>query len=139
MRNAKPILLVEAHRADVVIVQRGLEDLNVTNQLLDTPDGKTALAYLRAKGGKKPCLILLDLTTPQANGIEFLKTLKSHKALAKIPIVVLAGSEKERNVAESLGLGVGGYIIKPVDYKKFVEAVRIVKLCWTLSEPPHGA
>jgi len=136
MRNARPILLVEAYRADAVTVERALKDLKVTNQLVDTPDGKKASAYLRTKGGRKPCLILLDLTTPQANGIEFLRTLKAHKALAKIPVIVLATSEKERDVVENLQLGVAGYIVKPVDYKKFVEAVRTVDLCWTLSEPP---
>jgi len=149
MPNAKPILLVEAYRADAVTVERALKDLKVTNQLVDTPDGKKASAYLRTKGGKKPCLILLDLTTPEANGIEFLKTVKAHKSLAKIPVVVLATFEKERDVVESLRLGVAGYIVKPVDYKKFVEAVRTVDLCWTLSgllrrsgsegrEPPDG-
>lgn len=126
MLNAKPILLVEAYRADAVLIERALKDLKVTNQLVDTPDGKKASAYLRTKGGKKPCLILLDLTTPEANGIEFLKTLKAHKSLAKIPVVVLATSEKERDVVESLRLGVAGYIVKPVDYKKFVEGKSVV-------------
>jgi len=136
MRSSNPILLVEAYRADAVLVERALKDLKVTNQLVDAPDAKKASAYLRTKGVRKPCLILLDLTTPQANGIEFLTTLKAHKSLAEIPVVVLATSEKERDVVESLGLGVAGYIVKPVDYKKFVEAVRKVDLCWTLSEPP---
>jgi DNA-binding response OmpR family regulator len=136
MRSSNPILLVEAYRADAVLVEQALKDLKVTNQLVDAPDAKKASAYLRTKGVRKPCLILLDLATPEPNGIEFLTTLKAHKSLAKIPVVVLATSEKERDVVESLGLGVAGYIVKPVDYKKFVEAVRKVDLCWTLSEPP---
>jgi len=138
MRIAKPILLVEAYRADAVLVERAPRDLRVTHQLVDIPDSKKAAAYLRTRGGKKPCLILLDLTTPQANGIEFLKTVKAYKPLARIPVVLLANSEKDLDVVESLGLGVAGYIVKPVDYRKFVEAVRKVELCWTLSEPPHG-
>jgi DNA-binding response OmpR family regulator len=138
MRNSKPILLVEAYRTDAVTVQRALKDLKVTNLLVHTLDGKEALAYLRTKGSKKPCLILLDLTTPKANGIEFLKTLSANKALKKIPVVVLATSERERDVVEGLQLGVAGYIVKPVDYKKFVEAVKTVELYWTLGEKPHG-
>jgi len=133
MRSSKPILLVEASRADAVTVQRAFADLKVTNLLVHTLDGKKALAYLRTKGSKKPCLILLDLTTPEANGIEFLRTLKADKVLAKIPVVALVGSEQERDVVESLQVGIAGYILKPVTYTKFVEAVRIVELYWTLS------
>jgi len=138
MPNAKPILLVEAYRADAVTVERALKDLKVTNQLVDIPDAKKASAYLRTKGGKKPCLILLDLTTPEANGIEFLRTLKAHKSLAKIPVVAMVGSEQEGDVVESLQVGIAGYILKPVTYIKFVGAVRIIELYWTLSERPNG-
>ena len=138
MPNAKPILLVEAYRADAVTVERALKDLKVTNQLVDIPDAKKASAYLRTKGGKKPCLILLDLTTPEANGIEFLRTLKAHKSLAKIPVVAMVGSEQEGDVVESLQVGIAGYILKPVTYIKFVGAVRIIELYWTLSERPNA-
>jgi len=138
MPNAKPILLVEAYRADAVTVERALKDLKVTNQLVDIPDAKKASAYLRTKGGKKPCLILLDLTTPETNGIEFLKTIKAHKSLAKIPVVAMVGSEQEGDVVESLQVGIAGYILKPVTYIKFVGAVRIIELYWTLSERPNG-
>ena len=138
MQNVKPILLVETYRTDAVAVQLALKELKVTNLLVHTPNGKKALEYLRTKGSKKPCLILWDLTTPEANAIKFLKTLKTDKALAKIPVVAMVGSEQEGDVVESLQVGIAGYILKPVTYIKFVGAVRIIELYWTLSERPNG-
>jgi len=138
MRSSKPILLVEDDRVDTMTVKRALKDLKVTNQLICTTNGEEALEYLRDETKKKPCVILLDLNMPKMNGIEFLKIAKADDELKKIPVIVLTISREERDVVESFNLSVAGYIVKPTDYKKFVEAIRVVELYWTLSELPKG-
>ena len=137
MRNSKPILLVEDDRVDTMTVERAFKDLKVTNLLVCTVDGEEALGYLRGEGNKKPCIILLDLNMPKMNGIEFLKIVKEDEELKKIPVVVLTTSKDEQDKIESFKLGVAGYIVKPTDYKKFVEVVRTIELYWTLSELPN--
>jgi len=138
MRSSKPILLVEDDRVDTMTVKRALKDLKVTNQLICTINGEEALEYLRNDSNKKPCVILLDLNMPKMNGVEFLRIAKADKELKKIPVVMLTTSEEEQDVVESFDLGVAGYIVKPTNYKKFVEAIRAVDLYWTLSELPDG-
>jgi len=129
-------LLVEDDRIDTMTVRRALKDLKVTNQLICTTNGEEALEYLRDESKKKPCVILLDLNMPKMNGIEFLKITKGEEGLKKIPVIVLTTSREEQDVAESFNLSVAGYIVKPVDYKRFVEAIRVLELYWTLSELP---
>lgn len=75
---------------------------------------------------------------PEMGGIDFIHAIKAEEGLKKIPIVVLTTSDEEQDVIESFNLGVAGYIIKPVDYKKFVESIRIIDLYWTLSKLPNG-
>jgi len=138
MRTSKPILLVEDDRVDAMTVEHALKDLKVTNKLVHTNNGEEALEYLRDRSNKKPCIILLDLNMPKMNGIEFMKIVKDNDVLKTIPVVVLTTSQEEQDVVESFKLSVAGYIVKPVDYKKFVEAIRTVALYWTLSELPDG-
>jgi len=138
MRNSKPILLVEDDSVDAMTVKRAFKDLKVLNSLVHTTNGEEALAYLRDESNKKPCVILLDLNMPKMNGIEFLKIVKADDALKKIPVVVLTTSKEESDIVDSFKLSVAGYIVKPVDYKKFVEAIRAIELYWTLSELPDG-
>ena len=138
MRNLKPILLVEDDDVDVMMVKRALKDLNVTNPLAHTLNGEEALEYLTAGSNKRPCIILLDLNMPKMNGVEFLKAIKADDALKKIPIVVLTTSRDTEDKFETFGLGAAGYIVKPADYKKFVEAMRAIDIYWTLSELPDG-
>lgn len=137
MRNSKPILLVEDDNVDAMTVKRAFKDLKVTNPLSHTVNGEEALEYLRDPGNQRPCVILLDLNMPKMNGIEFLKIAKNDASLKKIPIVVLTTSNEERDIVESFKLSVAGYIIKPVDYQKFVEAIKTLDLYWTLSELPE--
>jgi len=131
-------LLVEDDRVDTMTVRRALKDLKVTNQLICTTNGEEALEYLRDESKKKPCVILLDLNMPKMNGIEFLKIAKGKEELKRVPVIVLTTSREEQDVVESFNLSVAGYIVKPTDYKKFVEAIRVVELYWTLSELPKG-
>ena len=139
MRSSKPVMLVEDDRVDAMTVKRAFKELRITNRLIHAVNGEQALEYLRDKTEGSPCVILLDLNMPKMNGIEFLKIVKQDETLRKIPVVVLTTSGDEQDVIESFNLSVAGYVVKPVDYKKFVEAVRTIKLYWTLSElPPNG-
>ncbi|MBW8041370.1 MAG: response regulator [Planctomycetes bacterium] len=138
MRNTKPILLVEDDRIDAMTVTRALKDLMVTNQLVHTVNGEEALHYLRNQSNRKPCVILLDLNLPKLNGLEFLRIAKAEDQLKKIPVVALTTSKEAPDIDKCFELGIAGYIVKPVDYEKFVEAIRVLELYWTLSELPNG-
>lgn len=138
MRNLQPILLVEDDSVDVMTVKRAFKDLKVINQLVCTGNGEEALQYLKTECNEKPCIIILDLNMPRMNGIEFLKIAKADEALRNIPVVVLTTSKTVQDVVESFKLGAAGYMVKSVDYRKFVETVRTIDLYWTLSELPNG-
>jgi CheY-like chemotaxis protein len=138
MRNRKPILLAEDDMVDTMTIQRAFKDVKVVNKLVTTTNGEEALAYLKDPDNEQPCLILLDLNMPKMDGIEFLRIIKADPVLRRIPVVALTTSTEEQDVVESFQLGVAGYMVKPVDYKKFVEAVRAIDLYWTLSELPDG-
>jgi len=138
MRLSKPILLIEDDNVDVMTVERVFRDLKIANQLVSTSNGEQALEYLRTNGNKKPCVILLDLNMPKMNGTEFLKIVKTDESLKKIPVVVLTTSSQQQDVVESFKLGAAGYMVKSVDYGKFVETIRTINLYWTLSELPSN-
>jgi CheY-like chemotaxis protein len=131
-----PILLVEDDMIDAIIAQRAFNDLKITNTLVHKVDGEDALAYLRDKTNEKPCVILLDLNMPRMNGFEFLKIVKADDALKRIPVVVLTTSTEDQDVLKGFNLGVAGYIVKPVNYMQFVEAMRALNMYWTLSRLP---
>jgi CheY-like chemotaxis protein len=139
MRNLRPILLVEDDSVDAMTVKRAFTELKVSNELIRTINGEAALNYLREHLDKKPCVILLDLNMPKMNGLEFLKVAKADEELRQIPVVVLTTSKDDRDKMESFNASVAGYIVKPVDYRKFVEAVKILNLYWTLCELPGTA
>jgi CheY-like chemotaxis protein len=132
-----PILLVEDDMIDAIIAQRAFNDLKITNKLVHKVDGEDALAYLRDKTNEKPCVILLDLNMPRMNGFEFLKIVKADDVLKRIPVVVLTTSTGDQDVLKGFNLGVAGYIVKPVNYMQFVEAMRALNMYWTLSRLPN--
>ncbi len=139
MRNSKPILLVEDDSVDVMTVKRALKDLEVASELVSTGDGEEALAYLKEEENPKPSVILLDLNMPKMNGTEFLKIVKADERLKKIPVIVLTTSNSEQDIAKSFELGAAGYMVKSVDYKKFMEIIKTIDSYWTLSKlPPNG-
>lgn len=139
MRSSKPIMLVEDDAVDALTVKRALSDLKVINPLVHKSNGEEALKHLMDANNPRPCIILLDLNMPKMNGIEFLKHMKKQEGLKKIPVVVLTTSRDEQDIVESFQLNVAGYMVKAVDYKKFVETIKAVDLYWTLSElPPNG-
>ncbi len=128
MKNGRPILLVEDDRVDVMTVKRALRDLKIRNKLSIVPNGEEALAFLRGGDNAKPCIILLDLNMPRMGGIEFLRIAKGDDGLKGIPVVVLTTSQEDRDKVDSFDLGVAGYLVKPPDYKQFVEVVRTLHL-----------
>ena len=138
MRNSKPVLLVEDDSVDAMTVKRAFKDLRVMNPLTHRINGEEALEYLRDKSSEEPCVILLDLNMPKMNGIEFLKVVKADDVLKRIPVIVLTTSKEECDIMDSFKLSVAGYIVKPVNYTKFVETIRTIDLYWTLSELPDG-
>ena len=137
MRSMKPILLVEDDRVDAMTLKRALKDLKVTNQLIHTTNGEEALEYLRDEANEKPCVIILDLNMPKMNGVEFLKIAKADEELRRLPVVILTTSKDEWDRFQAFDLSVAGYIVKPADYKSFLEAIRTVQLYWTLSLLPE--
>ncbi len=136
MRNFKPILLVDDDDVDAIITQRAVNDLKITNELIRKVDGEEALDYLRDQNNNMPCVILLDLNMPRMNGFEFLKAAKADDELRRIPVVILTTSDVDENILDSFDLGVAGYIVKPVDYKQFLEAMRTINMYWSLSHLP---
>jgi CheY-like chemotaxis protein len=143
MRNNVPILLVDDDQVDVMTVQRAFKRNNILDPLFVVGNGREALDFLNHQGPysdpekfPRPGIILLDLNMPVMNGIEFLKVVKVDEKLRKIPVIVLTTSKEENDRVESFNLSVAGYIIKPVEFEKFVEAIRVLNLYWTLSELP---
>lgn len=136
MNGKKPILLVEDDKVDVMTIRRALNDLKVLNRLQVASNGEEALAYLRNPEAEMPCIIMLDLNMPRMNGIEFLRERDADEALKAVPVVVLTSSREEQDMVQSYRLGVAGYMIKPVDYKQFVETIRVIDLYWTISQFP---
>lgn len=136
MRTNDPLLLVEDDEVDVLTVRRALRDLEVTNPLLVAADGVEALELLRDPKTRRPSLVLLDLNMPRMNGIEFLRAARAEGLLETIPVVVLTTSAHDRDVLEGFHLAISGYMVKPVDYRKFLDVLRAIDRYWTLSELP---
>jgi CheY-like chemotaxis protein len=132
----KPILLVEDDLVDALTVKRALKELRVTNRVLHRENGEEALKFLRDPNTQWPFLILLDLNMPVMNGIEFLRVLKQEVTLKRIPVIVLTTSAEPLDKTSSFDLDVAGYMVKPVDYRQFVEAMRTLNAAWTISEIP---
>jgi CheY-like chemotaxis protein len=138
MRSLKPVLLLEDDSVDAMTVKRAMKDLDVKNALVRVLNGEQALEYLQNDSNAVPCVILLDLNMPKMNGIEFLRIAKSDPKLKGIPVVVLTTSRADQDKLECFDKSVAGYIVKPIDYKGFLDAMRILNLYWTLSELPDN-
>ena len=135
------IFLVEDDEVDVMNVQRAFKKNNITNPLHIAGNGLEALIMLRGDGNlpsipRERRLILLDLNMPKMNGIEFLRELRADLELRPIPVIVLTTSNEDRDKVEAYNLNVAGYILKPVTFSRFVEAVGTLNQYWTLSEMP---
>jgi CheY-like chemotaxis protein len=138
MHRSRPLLLVEDDQVDARTVKRALTELNIQDSVVHMPNGEEALAYLRSGVNEQPCLILLDLNMPKMNGIEFLREVKKDPSLRRIPIVVLTTSNEDRDVWGTFEHSVAGYMVKPIDYRKFVEILHTITEYWSLSVVPAG-
>ena len=142
----RTILLAEDNANDVTLTLAALRENRVANDIVVVRDGAEALDYLLRKNqyanraGAHPVLILLDLKMPKVDGIEVLKTLKSEPALKTIPVVMLTSSREEQDLVRTYELGVNAYVVKPVGFPEFVEAVKILGGFWAVvNEPPPAA
>jgi CheY-like chemotaxis protein len=134
-----PILLVEDNPMDVDLTQRALRRHRLANELVIARDGEEAINLIPRweNGEPAPTLILLDLKLPRLSGLEVLAHLKSHSSFASIPVVVLTTSRDDGDVKRAYQLGANSYIVKPVDFDKFLEVAAQIELYWTvLNEPP---
>ena len=138
------ILLVEDNPNDVELTLHALKENNLSNHIEVARDGAEALDFIFCQGAhshrsvdQSPKVILLDLKLPKVDGLEVLKRLKSDPRTRKIPVVMLTSSREESDIVESYQLGVNSYIVKPVDFEQFTEAVRHLGLYWLLlNQPP---
>jgi two-component system response regulator len=132
------VLLIEDNQDDIDLTLHSFQRYNFANEVKVARDGEEALQYL--KGGKEqqasPGLILLDLKLPKVSGLEVLESIKADRDLKRIPVVVLTSSEEAKDVDECYRLGVNSYIVKPVDFKKFMEALRTLGYYWLLLNKP---
>lgn len=133
------ILLVEDNQSDAELALRALKKNNLANHVVHVSDGEEALDFLFARGafsGRntecKPKVIILDLKLPKVGGLEVLKAMKEDLCTRLIPVVILTSSKEERDLLETYQLGANSYIVKPVDFDKFVNAVRDLGLYWLL-------
>lgn len=131
------ILLAEDDEVDVMNVRRAFKRNHISNELFVASDGVMALEQLRS--GRLPLdnlLVLLDLNMPRMNGIELLREIRADERLKLLPVVVLTTSDDERDKIEAYNLNVAGYILKPVTFMSFVEAMATLNKYWTLVELP---
>ena len=137
MQDNDPIMLVEDDIVDAMTVKRALKELHILNDVVHTNNGEEALAYLRNPDNVRPCIILMDINMPKMNGIEFLKEARLDPALNSIPVVMLTTSGNDRDILESFHLNAAGYMVKPVDYKQFIETVKTIEAYWRMSRLPQ--
>ncbi|NHB69578.1 response regulator [Perlabentimonas gracilis] len=137
------ILLVEDNPADLELTLRALKKNNIANKVQVAEDGEVALDFLFGQGqfadrntDNKPKVVLLDLKLPKVDGLEVLRIIKADPKTQAIPVVVLTTSKQESDIIESYRLGVNSYIVKPVDFEKFVESVKELGMYWLLMNQP---
>ena len=140
------ILIVEDDVNDVEMTMTALEDYNLANEVVVARDGQEALDYLYCRGQfsgrstENPAVMLLDLKLPKIGGLEVLQQIRAEDRLKLIPVVVLTSSNEEKDVMRSYSLGVNAYVVKPVDFHEFVNAVKELGVFWAVvNEPPPGS
>ena len=140
------ILLVEDDPKDVELTLTALEEYHLANEVVVARDGEEALDYLYRRGSfatrsnDNPAVLLLDLKLPKVDGLEVLQQIKSDENLKIIPVVVLTSSHEEKDMVASYRLGVNAYVVKPVDFHEFVNAIRELGFFWAIiNEPPPGS
>jgi CheY-like chemotaxis protein len=138
--------MVEDDPRDVELSLTALEEYHLANEIVVARDGEQALDYLYCRGAFRdrargnPSVVLLDLKLPKVDGLEILRQIKTDRTLATIPVVVLTSSREERDLVASYKLGVNAYVVKPVDFHEFANAIKELGIFWALiNEPPPGS
>ncbi|HEX6467420.1 MAG TPA: response regulator [Terriglobales bacterium] len=146
MADLKPILLVDDNLNDIELSLAALAENHLANEVVVVRDGEEALDYLYRRGIFKlraegnPAVVLLDLKLPKVDGLEVLERLKNDDHLRTVPVVMLTSSREERDLVKSYHLGVNAYVVKPVDFKDFVEVIKEMGLFWAvINQPPPGS
>jgi CheY-like chemotaxis protein len=146
MNNLGRILMVEDDPKDVELTLTALEEYNLANEVVVARDGEEALDYLYCRGSfttrsnENPAVLLLDLKLPKVDGLEVLQQIKSDEKLKLIPVVVLTSSHEEKDMVASYRLGVNAYVVKPVDFHEFVNAIKELGIFWAvINQPPPGS
>lgn len=144
--NVKRILLVEDNANDLELTIAALEEHRVANEIVAVRDGADAIDYLEARGqfaerpNGNPALVLLDLKMPKVDGLEVLRYIKTDSRFRTIPVVMLTSSREEQDLVRSYELGVNAYVVKPVAFGEFMEAVRQLGGFWAVvNELPRTA
>jgi len=146
MKTLKRILLVEDNVKDSELTLAALSESHVANDIVVARDGVEALDYLYARGRFAdrdpglPAVMLLDIKMPRMDGLEVLRHMKQDPVFRNIPVVMLTSSREEPDLAQSYALGVNAYVVKPVDFQQFFDAVKQVGAFWGLLNqlPPSG-
>ena len=146
MSDLKRILLAEDNPNDVELTLTALAEHNLANEVVVVRDGAEALDYLYRRGEfrlrqqENPAVVLLDLKMPKVDGLEVLRKIKGDPALKSIPVVVLTSSREEKDLVTSYDLGVNAFVVKPVDFREFVDAVKQLAVFWAVvNEVPPGS
>ncbi len=138
--NYRPIILVEDNPVDLDLMIRALKKHNLGNTIEIARDGQEMLDWIPRweRGEPLPCVILLDLKLPKINGLEVLRQLRNHTLSQSIPIVVLTSSNEDSDIETAYSLHANSYIVKPVNFDKFIEVTRQIELFWVLlNESPR--
>ncbi len=143
MPDLRPILLVEDNPKDLELTLAALAKCQLANDIVIARDGAEAIDYLYAQGAHEgrntgnPAVVLLDLKLPKLDGIEVLERIKSDPSRRQIPIVMLTSSREERDLVRSYASGVNAFVVKPVDFNAFFEAIQDLGMFWAvINEPP---
>ncbi|MDB5210970.1 MAG: response regulator [Sediminibacterium sp.] len=144
-QNSVEVLLVEDNLYDAELTIRELQKHNMTNYLFHVSDGEAALDFIFARGqfagnrdmGFPPKIILLDIQMPKVNGIEVLQKIKSDERTKAVPVVILTSSKEDPDIRKCYDLGANSYIVKPVNFERFAEAIKNLGFYWLLlNQPP---
>jgi len=136
----RPILVVEDNPVDLDLTQRAFAKHRIANPIQVARDGEEALDFIPRweAGAPLPTVILLDLKLPKVNGLDVLRRLKSHRQTSIVPVIILTTSAEDRDIQEAYRLGANSYIVKPVDFEKFVDVAAQIEMYWcVLNTPPN--
>ena len=146
MIELRTILLAEDNPKDIELTLEALADYNLANHVIVVKDGVEAMEYLLREGAYRdrkpgnPAVVLLDIKMPRMDGIEVLRAIRNDPALKRIPVVILTSSREEQDLLSTYDLGVNAYVVKPVEFQAFVDAVKEIGIFWAVINelPPQG-